>query len=304
MILDQPDTTPDNDVINPTNFLDLDMQMLSEQPFLMGDFLRDAPFDGYNPTKQTAFDPALWPIDAANQTPRFGDISTNTNLDYFALEEPETEAVVAPSDLTSSSRPTTKIKKEAIATDSPDTPRVPKKRGRKRKQLNEEAQIVERKKFLERNRVAANRCRERKKTYVSNLESRGKDLLNRNTFLRAELERLREEVESLRLLVGIKCECDEEALAQNLRERLGASGMVEDGVEEIVQRFLRLKTEGSQGMGMKVWEGMGSVSSSSSSSGMDDVFSPAAEREDGGESSSQNSPVDNNEAEKLNYLAL
>jgi len=79
-------------------------------------------------------------------------------------------------------------------------PKAPKKRGRKRKQLDEKMQIEKRKKFLERNRVAANRCRERKKTYVTNLEVKQKEVLARNQYLLVEVEALREEINVLKQL--------------------------------------------------------------------------------------------------------
>ena len=48
--------------------------------------------------------------------------------------------------------------------------------------------------FLEKNRVAAMKCRQKKKEYVSNLESRAERLTNENYALKAELERCRAEL--------------------------------------------------------------------------------------------------------------
>lgn len=189
------------------------------------------------------------------------------------------------------------------STSTPQDPPVknPKKRGRKRKQLDADAQVIHRKNFLERNRVAANRCREKRKTYVFNLNGRVKDLLAKNTFLRGELERLNEEVAALKILARMECRCNDE-LARNLRQRLSASGLGEEGVEAIVERFLRLKSED---FGTKAWvKEMKSLSRlhsrysalssfSAASSGGDDVFSPVGgKHEDSGESSSQSSSIE------------
>ena len=312
------------------NYLDFNMQMLAEEPFLMGEYLGGTPtFDGYNVNKQPVFDPALWSSQPP-ALPSFTNAHNPTNLDYFALET-ENEQIVAPSDLHSNPITITKVEdaQSTLPTETIHNPpiheqpappsalvKIPKKRGRKRKQLDADAQVVERKKFLERNRVAANRCRERKKTYVSNLESRSKDLQARNALLRADMERLSEEVVALRLMVGIDCGCDDDVLATNLRERLVTGGGLDDeGVEEVVQRFLRLKSQGGvapvgawEGMHMDRFESMSSRGSSSrSESVFDDAFSTPgdAKLEDGGgDSSEQSSPIEPGEAEKLNYLAL
>jgi len=325
-ILEGPSTT-----VAPS-YLDFNMQMLSEEPFSMGDYLGGGTptFDGYPSTKQqSVFDPALWDNSIAPPPPSTATFSnyhnsmqSHTNLDYFSLNT-ELEQLVDPSSLHTEevSVAAAAIEKKAPPSSIPDqtqddsgtgTPvKIPKKRGRKRKQLDADAQVVERKKFLERNRVAANRCRERKKTYVSNLEGRSKDLQSRNAYLRAEMERLGEEVVALRVLVGVECGCDDAVLAANLRERLGADGALDaEGVEEVVQRFLRLRTEGVVPAG--TWEGMGmdqlamssAGGSSRSESVMDEVFSPEEEKMEDGPDSSESSPIEISEAEKLNYLAL
>lgn len=128
------------------------------------------------------------------------------------------------------------------------------------------------------------------------------------------MERLSEEVVALRLLVGVECGCDDAVLAANLRERLsGDSDLGDEGVEEVVQRFLRLRSQGGV-VPVSAWEGMNmerlaslssTGSSSRSESVMDEVFSPTGEykMEEGGDSS-ESSPIEINEVEKLNYLVL
>lgn len=128
----------------------------------------------------------------------------------------------APCDPTSSSTtPPTKSSIQQILQQSQDpTKKVPKERGRKRKQLDEKAQIEERKKFLERNRVAANRCRDRRKAYISDLEKREKKISTENQLLHCEIAMLRKEIISLKALVDVQCACSEDMMEHNLRKKL------------------------------------------------------------------------------------
>ncbi|KAL9095774.1 MAG: hypothetical protein Q9163_006495, partial [Psora crenata] len=68
---------------------------------------------------------------------------------------------------------------------------------------------VRRSKFLERNRVAASKCRQKKKEWTQNLESRARDLQKNNASLRVMAESLREEVLFLKgeCKKHIACEC-------------------------------------------------------------------------------------------------
>ena len=68
---------------------------------------------------------------------------------------------------------------------------------------------VRRSKFLERNRVAASKCRQKKKEWTQNLETRARDLQKNNSSLRIMVESLREEVLFLKgeCKKHIGCEC-------------------------------------------------------------------------------------------------
>ena len=80
---------------------------------------------------------------------------------------------------------------------------------------------VRRSKFLERNRVAASKCRQKKKEWTQNLETRGRDLQKHNNSLRIMIETLHEEVCSLkdqcRAHVGCKCDAIQRFTAENLQ---------------------------------------------------------------------------------------
>lgn len=70
---------------------------------------------------------------------------------------------------------------------------------------------VKRSKFLERNRVAASKCRQKKKEWTRNLETRAREFQKNNNMLRLEVESLRQEVLFLKteMLKHSNCECSQ-----------------------------------------------------------------------------------------------
>jgi hypothetical protein len=82
-----------------------------------------------------------------------------------------------------------------------------KRIGRPRKALTEEARERKRHEFLERNRIAAGKCRLQKKVKVETLEERYQILKNRNTALKELRGILMGEVQSLRGLASFGCLC-------------------------------------------------------------------------------------------------
>ncbi|KAJ3095477.1 hypothetical protein HDU97_006899 [Phlyctochytrium planicorne] len=83
---------------------------------------------------------------------------------------------------------------------------------RKRDPTSEEGDNDEekRKKFLERNRVAASKCRQKKKLWMQELEQKSTELSERNKELIATVGQLKEEVLLLKnqLLLHRKCRCN------------------------------------------------------------------------------------------------
>lgn len=232
------------------------------------------------------------------------------------MDDTHSAQMVAPQDLasnTTSSTPATQHSHAQTQQFQPTQPaapvdpnvKVPKKRGRKRKQLDEKTQVEERKKFLERNRVAANRCRERKKTYVSNLESRQKDVLARNQYLHVEVEALREEISLLKQLVHVDCACSEDLLEQNLRRKLSESQQVQDDVEVVVEKFKSMRASGDtagKGMDALIREvaAASPTSYSEESSAHDEIFSVVGEEDEGNRTSANSSPVEEEEMRNKN----
>ncbi|KAJ3205396.1 hypothetical protein HDU67_008879 [Dinochytrium kinnereticum] len=82
----------------------------------------------------------------------------------------------------------------------------------KRKKGKGEGQREEdkRKKFLERNRVAASKCRQKKKIWMQELEQKSTELTERNKELHSTVGQLKEEVLLLKnqLLLHRKCRCN------------------------------------------------------------------------------------------------
>ena len=70
---------------------------------------------------------------------------------------------------------------------------------------------VKRSKFLERNRVAASKCRQKKKEWTQNLETRARELQKNNNVLRMNVESLRQEILFLKgeMLKHGSCDCDQ-----------------------------------------------------------------------------------------------
>ncbi|KAI8929669.1 hypothetical protein BC831DRAFT_547399 [Entophlyctis helioformis] len=70
--------------------------------------------------------------------------------------------------------------------------------------------VSRRKQFLERNRVAASKCRQKKKEWMQGLEARSTEIFQHNVRLEAQLGRLQDEVAMLRHTLGAlvqRCTC-------------------------------------------------------------------------------------------------
>ena len=89
---------------------------------------------------------------------------------------------------------------------------------------------AKRSKFLERNRVAASKCRQKKKEWTQNLENRARELQKNNNQLRVVVESCREEVLFLKgeLLKHSQCDC--ESIQTFLKS--GADSFVDHALEE------------------------------------------------------------------------
>ena len=112
-------------------------------------------------------------------------------------------------------RAKSKRKRNVTNQDSPNEslPKRPRKYASRRwNNANEptKPEDVKRSKFLERNRVAASKCRQKKKEWTQNLENRARELQKDNTQLRMVAESCKQEILFLKgeMLKHSQCECE------------------------------------------------------------------------------------------------
>ncbi|XP_075685613.1 cyclic AMP-dependent transcription factor ATF-2 isoform X2 [Rhinoderma darwinii] len=95
---------------------------------------------------------------------------------------------------------------ETPASPAPPTPQTQSTGGRRRKAASDDPD-EKRRKFLERNRAAASRCRQKRKVWVQSLEKKAEDLCSFNVQLQNEVTLLRNEVAQLKQLLLAHKDC-------------------------------------------------------------------------------------------------
>ncbi|XP_036278222.1 cyclic AMP-dependent transcription factor ATF-2 isoform X3 [Pipistrellus kuhlii] len=95
---------------------------------------------------------------------------------------------------------------ETPASPAHTTPQTQNTSGRRRRAANEDPD-EKRRKFLERNRAAASRCRQKRKVWVQSLEKKAEDLSSLNGQLQNEVTLLRNEVAQLKQLLLAHKDC-------------------------------------------------------------------------------------------------
>uniref|UniRef100_A0A4W3IHL2 Cyclic AMP-dependent transcription factor ATF-2 n=1 Tax=Callorhinchus milii TaxID=7868 RepID=A0A4W3IHL2_CALMI len=103
------------------------------------------------------------------------------------------------------------LQEAATSTTQPGSPAQPTLQiqstgGRRRRATNEDPD-EKRRKFLERNRAAASRCRQKRKVWVQSLEKKAEDLCSTNVQLQNEVTLLRNEVAQLKQLLLAHKDC-------------------------------------------------------------------------------------------------
>lgn len=179
---------------------------------------------------------------------------SNTNLDFFSMDDlsqntslnhnPRQSIASISSSVHPSPHQSHRKSISSQAHSAPGDPpiKVQKKRGRKRKVLTPDGLEAERQKLLEKNRVAANRCRERKKEWMHKLEERKSQLEYDNAALKQDLEELSNEVMDLRMLLAKDCGCATTDMVSNMKESLMDSKAPDHVVDNLVGNLLRLRT--------------------------------------------------------------
>ncbi|KAI1861242.1 uncharacterized protein JN550_011064 [Neoarthrinium moseri] len=118
--------------------------------------------------------------------------------------------ITPPNMLAGASQPSKPL--DAIFPPPAPLPPPRKRRPRKPRVKNEvtpEEEAAKRNKFLERNRVAATKCRQKKKNWMGDLEETKQELENQNTQLRMEYNALMNEVSQTRALLMAHANCND-----------------------------------------------------------------------------------------------
>uniref|UniRef100_I3JPQ5 Cyclic AMP-dependent transcription factor ATF-2 n=1 Tax=Oreochromis niloticus TaxID=8128 RepID=I3JPQ5_ORENI len=127
-----------------------------------------------------------------------------TNGDGGEIQTPHLPITEAPSPH-SLQQPATSTT-ETPASPVPPAPNPPSTGGRRRRTTSEDPD-EKRRKFLERNRAAASRCRQKRKVWVQSLEKKAEDLTSMNARLQTEVTDLRNEVARLKQLLLAHKDC-------------------------------------------------------------------------------------------------
>ena len=188
-------------------------------------------FRPFTPPSSASFSPKAWPyngyqqgnpstistnIDPANTRAHYGQVTPpddeNDNeslLDHHLrqqLEQHESQPL----------QDTGKGKRKRVSTNDSSSQSPPKRtrkyasRGSNNTNEPSKPEDVKRSKFLERNRVAASKCRQKKKEWTQNLENRARELQKNNHQLRMVVDSCRQEILFLKgeLLKHSQCECE------------------------------------------------------------------------------------------------
>jgi len=120
--------------------------------------------------------------------------------------------------------------------EEPVEPLPKKRRTRKARNSSSEEQVDKREKFLERNRVAASKCRQKKKEYVSELEDAKLGLETQRTQLRMERDLLLNEAERIKNQLMLHANCRDPNIETWIRNE--ARRFVHSSTERAQQAFL------------------------------------------------------------------
>uniref|UniRef100_A0A3B5MR70 Cyclic AMP-dependent transcription factor ATF-7 n=1 Tax=Xiphophorus couchianus TaxID=32473 RepID=A0A3B5MR70_9TELE len=132
--------------------------------------------------------------------------------------------------------------------------------GGRRRRASEMDPDERRQRFLERNRAAASRCRQKRKLWVNSLEKKAEDLANMNISLTSEVTLLRNEVAQLKQLLLAHKDCPVTVM-QKKAAFLAAGGEEasrEAPTEHIGPTINGLSVRAAEAVAMSVLAGMGS----------------------------------------------
>ncbi|KAL8736011.1 MAG: hypothetical protein Q9166_000573 [cf. Caloplaca sp. 2 TL-2023] len=179
-----------------------------------------------SPPQSASSPPASWPPFQYQGPPTVHNILTDiypdTRVQYGQNTPPDDEfsnLFAAVDQQPSDAKHESEGKRERQSTPSDSKNNTPAKRSRKNGrasngstgQASSSAEEVRRSKFLERNRVAASKCRQKKKEWTQNLEKRARDLQKENQSMRMMMESMRDEMLFIKgeMLKHTTCGCEQ-----------------------------------------------------------------------------------------------
>jgi hypothetical protein len=131
------------------------------------------------------------------------DISRRTSLRYGQITPVDSPLDDSLPPTQKAARKSSSKSKADDSAQSNNTPKVKKPRKSKKKPMTKEQEESKRKKFLERNRVAADKCRQNRKKWIDDLQTKAHYFGADNTAKKAQLEELEQEIVQLRSLLFI-----------------------------------------------------------------------------------------------------
>ena len=192
----------------------------------------DGNFRPFTPPSSASFSPKNWPFNSyqsGNPSNIFSNIQTTSTrslygqhtppddendnerlLDHQLCDQRKQQAMQPPQDGGKSKRKRNITNHDSTNQSSPKRPRKYASRRWNNSSEPNKPEDVKRSKFLERNRVAASKCRQKKKEWTQNLENRARELQKNNTQLRMVVDSCRQEILFLKgeLLKHGQCECE------------------------------------------------------------------------------------------------
>ncbi|KAM4626538.1 cyclic AMP-dependent transcription factor ATF-2 [Discoglossus pictus] len=144
---------------------------------------------------------------------------------------------------------------ETPASPAHPAPQVQSTAGRRRKAASDDPD-EKRRKFLERNRAAASRCRQKRKVWVQSLEKKAEDLSSFNVQLQNEVTLLRNEVAQLKQLLLAHKDCPVTAM----QKKSGYNNVEKDESSEDISMPSSPQTEAIQHSSVSTSNGVSSTS--------------------------------------------
>ena len=219
-----------------STFFDFDSPSPFQQTFSTPDpsgmnWGNDVTFQPLSPPSSAAFSPKDWPysnayqqlnpasiltnIDTANSRAQYGQVtppdddnSNDSIFDYHLKSQYQQETH---DDTGGKKRKRYSSSTNEHASQSAKRGRKCASRGTSNIAEPMKTEDVKRSKFLERNRVAASKCRQKKKEWTQNLENKARELQKNNSSLRLMVDSLRQEVIFLKgeMLKHSTCNCEQ-----------------------------------------------------------------------------------------------